>query len=168
MMKRVNLEPPKVLDFRRDDRHELSTIITVRADYTGHAWIYAGDVDITEYSNQQGVWMVEAKHYGATDYDHDTAIVFRVKIAGVAFRRAIGGHIWIDGFIAGDDPDAFRVPQPGWKQLEGAIKCRHADCKAKDSQHLVVAEGKYIPPSNPELFDKFRGLQIEIVTGKIV
>jgi len=168
MTKRTDFKPPEVLDFRRDDRRELSTIITVHADYKGHAWIYAGDVNITERSNQRGSWMIEAKNHGATDFEHDTAVLFRIGLAGVVFRMASDGRLWIDAFIAADDPGAFRVPLPGWKQLEGATKCTHTHCRTKDTRHLVVDEGKYVPPPNPALFDMLRGLRVEIVTGRTV
>lgn len=168
MTKRTDFKRPEVLNLRRDDHKELLTIITVHADYRGHAWIHAGDVDITEHgrSDQRGSWMIQAKNYGATDFDHDAAILFRFGLAGVAFRMASDGRLWIDAFIAGDDPDAFRVPLPGWNQLEGATKCRHQRCRAKDAKHLVVDEDRYIPPPNPELFDMLRGLRVEIVTGR--
>lgn len=167
MTRRTDFKPPKVLDFRRDDRRELLTLITVHADYKGHAWIHTGDVDIVKHSGsgQRGSWTLDAKNYGATDFDHDMAILFRIKLTGVAFSLASGGRLWIDAFIAGDDPDAFRVPLPGWNQLKGATKCTHGDCRTKDARHLVVDEGRYIPPPNPELFDMLRGLRIEIVTG---
>lgn len=168
MTRRTNFKPPEVLNFCRDDREELSTI-TVHADYKGHAWIFTGDVELTERSlpGPRGIWTLEAKNLGATDFDHDAAVMFRIGLAGVAFRMASGGRVWIDAFIAGDDPGAFRVPLPGWKQLEGSTKCRHSGCRSKDAQHLVVAEGRYIPPPNPELFNMLRGLRVEIITGRV-
>lgn len=168
MTKRTDFKPPEVLDFRRNDRKKLITSITVHADYKSHAWIYARDVGLTERSwsqGQRGIWTLEAKNHGATDFDHDTAVMFRVGLTGATFRMASDGLIWIDAFIAGDDPDAFRVPLPGWKQLEGATKCTQARCQAKDAEHLVVDEDRYIPPPNLALFDMLRGLRVEIVTG---
>lgn len=170
MTKRTDFKPPEVLDFRRDDRRELSTIITVHADYKGHTWICAGDVNITQRTDQHGLWTIDARGYGFTDFEHDTVVLFRFGLAGAAFRMASGGRVWIDGFIAGDEPEAFRVPKPGWKQLEGAIKCKDPRCLARGlaESHNIVDEGKYIPPPNFELFDALRGLQVQIVTGRVV
>lgn len=166
-MTRTDFKPPEVLDFRRDDRTESSTIITVHADYKGYMWIHAGDVDVVGGSARHDPWRLESKLHGATDDEHDTAVLFRMQLMGVTLRMASGGRVWIDAFIAGDDPGSFRVPMPGWKQLEGATKCAHANCRTKDFKHLVVDQGKYIPPPNLELFDMLRGLRVEIVTGRV-
>ena len=165
MTKRTDFKPPEVLDFRRDDRREANTIITVHADYKGHMWICCDDIEITGRSNQSDSWTVEANNHGATDGEHDTAVMFRFALVGVTFRMASGGRVWLNGFVAGDDPGTFRVPPAEWNQLEGATKCTHERCRGKDTRHLVVDEGRYIPPPNDELFDTLRGLRIEIVMG---
>jgi hypothetical protein len=161
-------EPPPVLDLRQDGLSPASTIVTVHADYRGHAWIHAGEVELTERAWSQGnrgCWTLEVRRRGATDFEHDTAVALRMGLAGVAFRMASGGRLWLDAVIAGDDPSLFRVPEPEWDQLKGAIKCLHANCRTKDARHLVVEEGRYIPPHNEALFERLRGLRVEIVTG---
>lgn len=72
---RADFQPPETLDFRRDNRKGLMTIITVHADYQGRAWTHTGDVNIVglSNSNRPSTWMVEAKNHGATDFEHDTA-----------------------------------------------------------------------------------------------
>jgi hypothetical protein len=164
-------EPPPVLDLRQDGLSPASTIVTVHADYRGHAWIHAGEIELTEQAWSQGnpgSWTLEIKRLGAANFEHDAAIALRLNLVGVSFRMASGGRIWLDGFIAGDDSDAFRVPEPEWDQLKGAIKCPHTNCRTKDARHLVVAEGRYIPPPNEALFERLRGLRVEIITGRTV
>ena len=160
-------EPPPMLDLRQDELSSISTIVTVHAEDRGHAWIHAGSIELTERTwspGRRGCWTFEVRRHGATDCDHDAAVAFRMELIGVTFRMARHGSLWLDGFVAGDDPGLFRVPDPGWDQLMNAIECRHVQCRAKDKRHLVVDEGKYIPPPNVSLFERLRGLRIEIVT----
>lgn len=162
-------QPPPVLDLRPATSSTLTTVI-VHADYRGHAWIHAGEIELTGQAWSQGspgFWTLEIKRHGATDFDHDTAIALRLGLVGVSFHMAHGGRLWLDGFVAGDDPGMFRVPEPGWNQLENAVKCMHENCRSKGMQHLVVEEGRYIPPPNPKLFERLRGLRVEIVTGAV-
>jgi hypothetical protein len=161
-------EPPPVLDFRPDGLSLASTTVLVHADYRGHAWIHAGEIELTERAWSQGsrgCWTLEVRRHDATDFEHDAAVALRIGLAGVSFRMASGGRLWLDGVVAGDDPGMFRVPEPDWNQLEGAFECRRVQCRAKAQQHLVVEEGRYIPPPNAKLFDRLRGLRIEIITG---
>lgn len=165
MMRRPDFQPPPVLDLRQDGASPISTIITIYADYRGHAWIHAGGVDLAERDRRHGLWDLRVKVRGATDFEHDTAIALSLNLTGVAFRMARGDQLWLDGYIAGEDPEAFRVPEPGWNQLEGAIKCTHKDCQGKDARHVIVGEGRYVPPSNKALFERLRGFRVEIITG---
>lgn len=160
-------EPPPVLDFRPATSTMLTTIL-VHADYRGHAWIHAGEIELTGHAwsqGNQGNWTLEIKRHGATDFDHDVAIALRVGLVGVSFRMSHGGRLWLDGYISGDDIGMFRVPEPGWNQLKGATKCTDKNCRAKDAAHLLVEEGRWIPPPNAKLFDRLRGLRVEIITG---
>lgn len=161
-------EPPPVLDLTACDKSAASTTILVHADYRGHTWVYAGEVELTEHAWSQGnrgSWTLEVKRRGATDFDHDVAIALRMGLVGVSFRMATGGRLWIDGYVSGVDVGMFRVPEPSWNQLEGAKKCTDNDCRTKYAAHLVVEEDRWIPPPNPGLFERLRGLRIEIITG---
>lgn len=110
--------------------------------------------------------MLDVKAHGVMDDEHDTIVLLRIGLFGVAFRMANGGKLWFDAFIAGDDPGLFRIPQPGWNQLEGATKCTQKNCRDQTDKHLIVEEGRYIPPPNVALFERLRGLRVEIVTGR--
>jgi hypothetical protein len=156
--------PPPQLDLRA--RAEgVSTEIILLADYKSHAWIHAASIGLTERDNStmRGSWLLEVRLPGATDFEHDAAIALRMVLHGVTVRMIHEGRVWIDAFIDGDDPGSFQVPEPGWNQLEGATKCEHRNCKR--SKHLVVDEGKYIPVPNFALFERLRGLRVEIITG---
>lgn len=161
-------EPPPMLDLRQDEPSSISTIVTVHADDRGHVWIRAGSIELTERTwspGKRGCWTFEVRRHGATDCDHDAAVAFRMVLIGVTFRMAGRGRLWLDGFVAGDDPSLFRVPDPGWDQLANAIECQHVQCKAKYKPHLVVEDDKRIPPPNVKLFERLRGRRVEIVTG---
>ncbi len=169
MTNKSDFQPPPVLDLRQNISTMYSTIV-LYADYSGYAWIHAGEIDLSERSwakGQRGVWTLEVKRYGATDYEHDAAVALRVGLTGVSFRMASCGRLWLDGFIDGADPNMFRVPEPDWNQLDGAVKCTHKNCKASNMKHMIVDEGRYIPPPNKALFERLRGLRIEIVTGVV-
>lgn len=163
--KQPDFQPPPVLDLRRDGLSPISTVITVHANYRGHAWIHAEEIELTELSGQRGSWVLDVKLRGAADVEHDTAVALRLGLTGVAFRMASGGQLWLDGHLAGNDLTMFRVPEPGWNQLEGAAKCTHMDCRSRNARHVIVSEGRYIPQPNVELFERLRGLRVEIVTG---
>lgn len=162
-----DFKPPPVLDFRPDGLSTTSTTVVLHADYRGHTWIHAGEIELTERAWSQGnrgCWTLEVRRLGVTDFEHDVAVALRIGLAGVSFCMASGGRLWLDGFIAGDDPGMFRVPDPGWRQLENAMKCPHRDCRSRTTEHLVVEEGRWIPPPNAKLFDRLRGLRVEIIT----
>lgn len=170
MAKTTDFKPPPVLDLREADAPALamSTTVIVRANHHGHAWIHAHEVELTERSwshGHRGEWTLDVRRRGATDTEHDVAVALRVGLTGVSFRMATGGRLWIDAFIAGNDLGLFRVPEPDWNQLEGATKCTRKDCRGKDRGHVIVGEGRYIPPPNAALFDRLRGLRVEIITG---
>lgn len=168
MTKKPDFQPPPILDLRQDNLSPTLTIVIVHAEHHGHAWIHAGDIELTERAwsqGRRGFWVLDIKLRDTTDDEHDTAVALRLGLTGVAFRMASGGRLWLDGFIAGDDPSMFRVPEPGWNQLEGATKCTRRDCRGRGVRHVVVAEDRYIPPPNFTLFESMRGLHVEIITG---
>lgn len=165
--RRPSFQPPPRLDFREDKSFATMTTILVYANHVRHEWVIADHIDLTEMSNQRGKWSLGIRTRNATDFEHDRAIALRVELTGVALRLMSDGTAWIDGFIAGDDPEDFQVPMPEWNQFEGAVKCKDASCRAKDQQHLIVSESKYVPPPNPELFERVRGLRVEIIVSTV-
>lgn len=165
--KSSGFEPPPPLDLRvldlRPQGEANSTAIILHADYRGHDWINATQVSLTRQdSAMRGTWLLDVRLSHATDFEHDAAIALRMILHGVALRMVHSGRVWIDGFIDGDDPGSFRIPEPGWNQLEGATKCK----ACKDRKHLIVDEGRYIPVPNLALFERLRGLRVEIVTWR--
>jgi hypothetical protein len=160
-----NFEPPPQLDLRGPDE-ATSTNITVYADCRSHEWIRASGITLTERdrSDQRGSWLLEVRLPKATDFEHDAAIALRMGLNGATMRMVHRGHVWIDAFVDGEDPTLFRIPEPGWNQLQGATRCGHRDCRSPG--HPVVAEGRYVPAPNPTLFARLRGLRVGIVTGR--
>lgn len=143
-----------------------STTISLSVDYTEHTWIQASGISLVDRGNThaRGSWLLEARWPNITDLEHDLAVAVRMNLHGVNLHMINNGRVWIDGFIDGDDPTTFRVPVPGWNQLDGATRCRQRDCRGPG--HLVVNEGLYVPPPNLELFDMLRGLRVEIITWR--
>lgn len=169
---RSEFEPPPTLNLRQSKLSPISTMITVHAGHRGHAWIYAENVKLTERSwsqGRRGEWTLDVRRHDATDFAHDAAIALRLGLTGVTFRMASDGQLWLDAFIAGDGSELFRVPEPDWDQLKGATRCKDKRCttRGQTGRHLIVDEGRYIPPPNEALFHQLRGLRVEIVTGVV-
>ena len=152
------------LDFRiAGTRDDATTHVHFLDNYgSRREWLQATYVDLSE-DKSNAMWRLEVRVPGVTDADHSTAVAFRMTVVDVHVTMVSNGRTWIRATISGDDPDTFRVPQPGWLQLAGAVPCPHKACR--DSRHLVIADKQWIPEPNLKLFDQVRGMRIEIITG---
>lgn len=168
---------PPSMDFRALSRNsdKISTTVILVTDHERSEWIKLGEIILRERGNNfKGIWSLGAYLLNATDFEHDSAHLFKMELVGVEFTAVEYGQTRFEGFIRADDEDAFRVGGPDYNPLkhEKTRQCkgtRKDYCKyAEGTSHPIVPEGFYVPPVNAELFNIVRGRRIEVVTGPIV
>lgn len=160
------VSPPK-LDFIKlcRDSESWRTLITVYLDYERFEWMRLGQIRLQKRSDHAHaeIWDMFAYLQNATDFEHDSALVFKMELVGVAFDGFDYGRTRFSGWIKGD-PDSFRVPNQDYNPLEHpkATRCKMKECA---NPHLIVPEGCYIPLPNPEMLSLVVGRRVEVVTG---
>lgn len=150
-------ELPKTLDLAQDE--VASTTISLYKGRDSYDWIYASGVSLIEQERPRTTWLLNALAPRATDRDHVQAIAFRMYLNGITTREVSDGRVWIDGFIDGECPDLFQVPEPDWNQREGAITCD----VCKNKKHIIVRKDRHTPPPNHKLFNALRGRRIKVI-----
>jgi hypothetical protein len=163
---------PEKLDFRNITRPGGITIVNIFIEHTTCPWLLFGQSYLRQgQSHNQGRWRLGAYLEGATDFEHDSAHAIDIPLIGVEIENAEYGVTTLKAWI---DPtprysEHFNVPPKGYdpRKHPEAEKC--SVCKGKkgedDEPHIIVPEGFYCSPENPELFKQLRGLQVEITIG---
>lgn len=158
-----------VLDLTPIARPGAVTTIDVH-DYSGRrSWIKLHDISLTQSDrgNRRGSWQLGA-YWGdnVTDGEHDSAYILRLELSGVELDMVHYGITTITGVITGDVSD-FHVPPPGYDALidehPETIICK--ECRKRDKtqlHHVMVPEGYYVPPEQPELYAQMVGRRVEI------
>ncbi len=98
-----------------------------------------------------------------TDPEHDSAYALSLPLVGVEFGDISYHTAEFSGWVDNCDPHGFHVPDPGYNPLQdkGVVICKvYPDCKRKP--HKVVPEGFFVPPVNPTLYQKVRGMRVTI------
>jgi hypothetical protein len=157
----------KKLDFTKITRNtdRFRTSISVNHLYGRSAeWITCGSISLIslDYSNNLNLWSVRCCLDKATDFEHDAASILSFDVVGLDFEFMNNGMSCFNGWIQSDDSESFRIPPPDYDPLKGSVKCK--ECKG-DYSHVIVQEGFYIPRANQELWEKFRGMKVRIITG---
>jgi hypothetical protein len=61
----------------------------------------------------------------------------------------------------------FHVPLPGYNPFEHPKTEKCPDCTGKDhTPHMMVPEGLYVPPHEPQLFELVKGRVVTITIGQ--
>jgi hypothetical protein len=167
-------------DLRDITRHaELSNAL-IQVGYESysvhHTWLRCGLLNVN--TNERMPGQVELRSYlgrGATDFEHDSAYAFCFKVIGWQFvsidRYSIVEFTgWI---VPRGEAEDFRVPNPGYNPFEGQYQgadgrgediymCsgEQGECKWADGKEHAVVD--YLPPANPELYEKLKGLPIRV------
>jgi len=174
------VQPIPTLDLRKycRDSDKIETTVSVKWDWDRmheFVWLKLGQVRLTQRESldiNRHVWTFDSYLGGHTDFEHDSAFVLRMELIGVQFKSLRYGRTVIEGFVnpnLDDQYDDFSVPTEGYDPFEGSEECE--ECQGQNEErekHLVVQEGHYVPPSNPELYELIRGKRIEIQTGIVV
>lgn len=143
---------------------KMETCISVKPNryISPQTWIKCGVITLTQPVHRVGRYDIRCILKSATDFEHDHAHAFRMGIIGLTFDFMDNGSSYFNAYIDPESPLDFHVPNPGYDPFVGAVKCRDKHCS--NNPHVIVDEGFYIPPINEELWLKFRGCNIDIVT----
>jgi hypothetical protein len=143
----------------------VNTEIAIWNDYEKSKRLLLGEVMLMprDGHHHKGIWSLGAYLLNATDFEHDAAWLLKMELVGVELDSMTYGQTCIQGWIRADHSEAFRVPSAGYNPVKhkDATPCREKDCR-RGEKHIIVPEGFYVPPENPELFNIVRGRRIEI------
>ncbi len=154
------------LDLRSITRHSDSLqcsidIVGRDANYrtTRFNWIICGAASI---QNEERACNINAR-MNATDFEHDSIYAFRISLIGLKYLFTSDHGSAFEAYV-NPDTDDFRIPPVGYnpEKAEGAFSCEDKECEDK---HIIVPEGFYVPPLNPELFKKAAGKKLDIYIG---
>ena len=145
-------------------------------------WLTFGEATLRTNDRRDGKWNLEARMgHDACDFEHDTAFALRMPLIGVEFEWADHHMFRFHGFVdpsldLDDRHNGFNVPAPGYDPTKHpeAHMCegiydekKKLYCKWNSGKpHVIVPEGFYVPPSNPELYKHVAGKRVEIMLGK--
>jgi hypothetical protein len=147
---RVPLKITAPLDLKsvtRDSDLVVTDIKIYTGDYSKGSgfqdWISCGSVDLRAPTGPSP-WMLNARaKEGITDFEHDSAYIFRIPVVGVELSFISNGYTYLKGYIGGDVDD-LRVPmETGYDplKLKGTKTCK--SCK---KPHPIVEEGFWAGP----------------------
>jgi hypothetical protein len=141
-------------------------------------WLLLGEANLEPLERMDSrVWWLKA-YLGArsakegvpTDFEHDSAYVCRLPLIGVEMRGVRYNRTVVSAWVESNDPDDFHVPLPGYdpRTHERSFLCEEECCTGTPTEdgggaHIIVPEGFYVPPFEPELFEAVKGQQVEIV-----
>jgi hypothetical protein len=149
------------LDFRPITYSGLRACIKAEMEPYGpkETWIETGNLKIS--SSGEGSLLrrtVESQLDSVCDPEHDPCKAFSFSVIGLQFVFSMSATMLFEGVI--DPTRAFCVPGPDYDPAKThGEPCSH--CKG-DEAHLLVPDGFYMPPKNPELFRQMAGKTIEI------
>jgi hypothetical protein len=155
---------PQVADFRSITRraNRLVTTVNLHVHFEKFPWLIFGQCDF-QYHESLKQWLLKAYlPEGVTDPEHDSAYAFRLPLVGLQFSGLWYHQSHFDAWVDPSGADDFRVPKTGYDPLKLADTQTCTDC---DEKHLIVPEGHYVPPFDPDLFKMVGGKRVEIVVG---
>lgn len=157
------------------DSDTCRTTVTVDMGYDENGreklvkWIVAGQGQLDKLDGHRRVqrWWLRSYLDNATDFEHDSAYAFRLPLLAVEFKAVWWHQVHFNALINPNEPDDFHVPLPGYNPLEHpkTEQCPEERCQGEHA-HLIVPEGMYVPPFEPELFKLVAGRPVEIVIGQ--
>ena len=129
-------------------------------------WILLGESNLR--TDVREPWLESHLNKGVTDFEHDSAYALRLPLIGLTLGglAVMNNVVHFKAWINPNRPDDFHVPEPKYDPTKHPDACECPDCKG-DDRHIIVPEGFYVPPANPELFEKVRGRQVEIQIGTV-
>jgi hypothetical protein len=135
---------------------------------TDQRWLTFGQAQLRRFGDNAFPWWWLGAYLaeGATDFEHDSGYALRLPLVSLDFQFMMnhGSH-----FLALVHPaaaDEFRVPTPGYNPLEHPKTEPCPTCKGEQA-HLMVPEGLYVPPFEPELYEVVKGRPVSIHIGTV-
>lgn len=126
-------------------------------------WLQFGQGSLL--ANDRGdQWRLEAR-MEATDQEHDAALALRLPLIGVRFiwvhHHTTQVSAWVDPNAVDEFSQDFRVPTPGYDPTKHPQATKCTRCKGAEA-HVIVPGGFYVPPFDPDLYQKVRGKRVDI------
>ena len=133
-------------------------------DLDDHFEISLGEISLLELTgSQQGQWTLSAYwRDGWTDFEHDSAKILSLPLVGVKLTMVYYSTV-LQGFVGGGGASDCRIPPEGYLKtiMDNPYTHECERCKGEES-HMILPEGFYCPPANPNLFKKIVGRPVEI------
>ena len=126
-------------------------------------WIKAGSIEMRktpEQGDKEQYVLQSHRLEGYTDFEHDSAKALTIPMIGLKMVTGWGGSLRFTGWIDFNPTRAeeLRVFNPSALDEEASV-CKDRRC---GKPHPIV---KYIPNPDPVLFNKIRGMEVEIFFG---
>lgn len=152
------------------------TYVTLEWDWdTRVEWLIFGAVQsFSHRDNDPGLWTLEGTIDNVSDFEHDTCRCVRLPLIGVSYRHTFHGSSLFQGWVqpgldAHDHSNGFHVPRPGYdprkhkdsEECDGQYDGKKHFCKW-GHKHLIVPQGFYVPPFDPELYALVAGKKVEV------
>lgn len=149
---------------RQADR--VRTTVSIQDDVRGrdHEWIRCGLVDIQRSSPRLGYGNATISALlteGVTDYSYDSAYAFKLDLIGFEFDCCFHNNVEFTGWIKPEGmlkaSRRFHVPNPGYDPAahKDAYRCEKHNV-------IIVPEGMFLPPANPELYSLVQGKMVRV------
>jgi hypothetical protein len=158
------------VDLRPITRHtdKVVTRVYLCDEFGNHqrVWLTMGQCKLMRpIPRNQMRWWLGAHLDGATDFEHDSAYALRLPLLGLSFEMLEMGMAWFHAIVDPNNSDDFCVPPPGYNPMEHeeAYFCEEGHCKK--NPHIIVPEGFFVPPRNPELHAKVACRHVLITVG---
>jgi hypothetical protein len=170
--------PVKETDLTKITRNadKYRTWVSLEWDWeTRITWLVFGECSLRTNDRRDGRWELGARFtYGVTDFEHDNIWACKLPLVGVQFEWAESHGFRFFGYVdptldVEDRHNGFYVPKPGYdpRKESKVFECKDQRCKGdKPWPHLIVPEGFYVPPFDPELYKLVAGKRVEIIAGK--
>ena len=130
-------------------------------------WLLFGEAQLRKCSNDGDMvwWRLASYLKGRTaDFEHDSAFALRIPLVAFEFIYMERHRARFVALVHPGMPDEFHVPLPGYNPLEHLLTHPCPTCTDGDA-HLIVPEGLYVPPFEPELYKAMAGRVVDITIG---
>jgi hypothetical protein len=168
----MELEHTDLRNITRESDHCLSTVTIRMGDWwdrgTDTPWLKFGQAQIRKHENSDLTWWQLGAYLkdGATDFEHDSGYAFRMPLVALEYTFTLNHGSRFSAIIHPNMADEFHVPLPGYNPLEheNTQKC---DRCTEERAHLIIPQGFYVPPFEPELYKLVAGKPVVIHLGVI-